>query len=275
MLFATATVARRIEEAESTLITDFARPAHARLGDSHVFIQNIGGGTAVAAGPAAPFSKVAGLGFADFDDAELTAVEQEFAARATPVRVELSTLANPDVGERLTARGYRLTGFENVLGRTLDGFCAAETDVAIEWLPPGHGREWVDIVATAFLAPDVFDAPPSQDVVDRAAIEETFSDIAQIPGVHLYLAKRGGGTAGGGSLRIFNGVAHLAGAGTLPAERRRGVQTALLQYRLADAAARGCDLAVVITQPGSVSQQNVQKQGFELLYSRSILVLKP
>ena len=66
MLFATATLARRIEEAESTLITDFARPALARLGDSRVFIQNIGGGTAVAAGPLAPFSKIAGLGFSTY-----------------------------------------------------------------------------------------------------------------------------------------------------------------------------------------------------------------
>jgi hypothetical protein len=50
-----------------------------------------------------------------------------------------------------------------------------------------------------------------------------------------------------------------------PARRPRprtagGVQTALLSARLADAAAAGCDIAVVTTQPGSKSQQNVQRR---------------
>jgi hypothetical protein len=50
------------------------------------------------------------------------------------------------------------------------------------------------------------------------------------------------------------------------------VQTALLAKRLADAARAGCDVAVVTTQPGSKSQQNVQRRGFHLLYTRAILV---
>ena len=58
----------------------------------------------------------------------------------------------------------------------------------------------------------------------------------------------------------------------MPAHRRRGVQTALLSARLADAAAAGCDIAVITTQPGSKSQQNAQRRGFDLLYTRAILV---
>ena len=109
--------------------------------------------------------------------------------------------------------------------------------------------------------------------MDRSWLDATFGDVAEVPGVVLYLATREGRPAGGGSMRVAEGLAQMCGAGTLPAERRRGVQTALLHYRLADAAARGCDLAVVVTQPGSASQQNVQRQGFELLYTRAILVL--
>ncbi|HRI11203.1 MAG TPA: hypothetical protein PKW35_25470, partial [Nannocystaceae bacterium] len=58
----------------------------------------------------------------------------------------------------------------------------------------------------------------------------------------------------------------------LPAHRRRGVQSALLTHRLAAAAAAGCELAVVTTQPGSKSQENVQRLGFALLYARAIFV---
>ena len=76
-------------------------------------------------------------------------------------------------------------------------------------------------------------------------------------------------------MRIAEGVAQLTGAATAPAYRRRGVQTALLAVRLADAAAVGCDVAVIVTQPGSKSQQNAQRQGFDLLYTRAVLVKHP
>ena len=66
-------------------------------------------------------------------------------------------------------------------------------------------------------------------------------------------------------------IAQFTGAATLPAHRRRGVQTALLAARLA-AAAAGCDLAVITTAPGTRSQRNAQRQGFDLLYTRAILI---
>ena len=50
------------------------------------------------------------------------------------------------------------------------------------------------------------------------------------------------------------------------------MQTALLSHRLAEAVRRGCDIAVVTTEPGSKSQENVQKAGFALLYARAVLV---
>ena len=77
------------------------------------------------------------------------------------------------------------------------------------------------------------------------------------------------------SFRTAEGIAQFTGAATAPAHRRRGIQTALLSARLADAAAAGCDIAVVSTQPGSKSQQNVQRRGFDLLYTRAILVKQP
>jgi GNAT superfamily N-acetyltransferase len=74
---------------------------------------------------------------------------------------------------------------------------------------------------------------------------------------------------------VAEGVAQLTGAATAPAHRRRGVHGALLWARLADAAAAGCDIAVVTTQPASKSQQNVQRRGFDLLYTRAVLVKQP
>ena len=124
MLFATASLARRIEQAETSLVSDIWRAVARRIRDDSVFLQNIGGGAAVLAGPTSPISKVVGIGFEPIDEEH----------------------------------------------------------------------------------------------------------------------------------------------------RRRGVQTTLLRERLADAAREGCDVAIVTTQPGSPSQENVQRQGFELLYARAILI---
>jgi hypothetical protein len=53
------------------------------------------------------------------------------------------------------------------------------------------------------------------------------------------------------------------------------VQSALLRARLVDASRQDCDLAIVTTEPASKSQQNVQRAGFALLYSRAVLIRRP
>ena len=50
------------------------------------------------------------------------------------------------------------------------------------------------------------------------------------------------------------------------------MQAALIAARLADARARGAELAVITTAPGSQSQANVTRRGFALAYARAILV---
>jgi len=79
----------------------------------------------------------------------------------------------------------------------------------------------------------------------------------------------------------FNKVAGL-GFGDAPGaealdeiERSFADRGVPVQVELADAAAAGCDIAVVTTQPGSKSQQNVQRRGFDLLYTRAVLVKGP
>ncbi|MGZ6124464.1 MAG: GNAT family N-acetyltransferase [Myxococcales bacterium] len=118
-------------------------------------------------------------------------------------------------------------------------------------------------------------AEPSHESFAREAIRAVLRDMIAVPGFLAYLARRGDTVAGGASLRVHEGIAQLAGAATLPAHRRRGVQTALPRRRLLFAAQAGCDLAVVTTQPGSVSQANVRREGFSLLNSRAILLKTP
>jgi GNAT superfamily N-acetyltransferase len=281
MLTASRTLAARIERAECDTVLAFARQLAA--GGTDVLIHEIGGASAVFAGAGQPINKLAGLGFAaGVDETSLAALERAFDARAADLRVELATLADPAVGIHLTRRGYELVGYENVLGLPLsadiiDGLARAHDadvkgGVLISRAHEDEARTCIETVADGFSCPDQFDGPPPTESFERQAMVDAFSAATATPGMTLYLARRDGAIAGGGATRISNQLAQLAGAATLPAHRRRGVQSALLRARLLDAARQGCDLAIVTTEPGSKSQENVQRAGFALLYSRAVLV---
>ncbi|MEN4478039.1 GNAT family N-acetyltransferase [Mycolicibacterium cosmeticum] len=252
-------LAARIEAAETALIS--AGAADVRL---------LAGGAACFAGPDSPLTKVVGLGFGGVPtDAELDEIERDYARRGAPVQVELSNLADPRIGALLTGRGYRLVSFENVLGTppaTEPGVPGVQVDKA----GADELQAWIDVVVDGFAHPDA-EGVPSHEEFPRDVLAAAVRDMVAA-GAVTYLARCRDTIAGGASMRLTDGVAQLTGAATAPAFRRRGVQSALLSARLSDAHAAGADIAVVTTSPGSRSQQNVQRKGFQLLYTRAILV---
>jgi GNAT superfamily N-acetyltransferase len=276
-MFATGSLARRIERAEASLIAECAAAASQRAEGRRAFTVPVRGGIAAFGEAESPINKIAGLGFDGVPtDEEMAVLERTYAERGAPVVVELSSFANPLVGRLLTRRGYELIGYENVSGKGLEQPGASlERDGAltIARVGPAEAAAWLDAVTTGFLNPDAYDGLPSHESYTREAIERATTDMASAEGFERYVAYRNGELAGGASFRSFEGVAQLCGSATLPAHRRKGVQTALLSHRLNEAARRGCDVAVVTTQPGSKSQQNVQRSGFAVLYVRAILML--
>ena len=273
-LFCDTALAARVERAEARLIALVGAATHRRTGAADGFAIPIAEGLASFAEPGSPYNKVVGLGFGGVPDvAALDAIEQAFTARGAPTQIELAHLADPEIGELLTGRGYRLESFENVLGRAPG--LERTTPAGIEVRPSGDEEldAWIDVVVDAVAHPDAQGVPWHEEF-PREILENAERDSAAA-GLARYAALHEGVLAGGASVRIDEGVAQLAGAATAPAHRRRGIQSALLSARLADAAAAGCDIAVITTQPGSRSQQNAQRQGFDLLYTRAVLVKHP
>jgi len=276
-LFCDVTLAARIERAEAQLIAEASRAARRRRADTAGFVIPIADGVASFAEQDSPFNKIAGLGFGGVpNSAALEEIEQRFADCASPVQVELCHLADPAIGALLTGRGYELASFENVLGLALD-------DVALPVAPPGieirrSGEDelesWLDVVVEGSLHPDSQGLAQHEEF-PRGALERAERDLAAVTGVMRYIALRNGAFAGGASFHVAAGIAQFTGAATVPEYRRRGIQTALLSARLADAAAAGCDISVITTPPGSKSQQNAQRQGFDLRYTRAVLVRQP
>lgn len=274
-MFAPVALARRIEEGHSSLIGAIADAYRARDGAAPVIKTPIAGGLAVFTTLGAPWNKVSGMGFERLDEAELAQVEREYALRCSPVQVEFPALGDNTICPALTARGYALVGFENVLGLDLGTprVPVAPPGITITPLAAGEMDVWADALITGFEHPDPSEGPRPHETFSRALLEQAYTDMADAAGFRHYLARVDGQVAGGASLFLSDGVAQLCGAATLPAHRRRGVQTALFEARLRDAVADGCDVATVTTQPGSKSQENSQRRGFHLLYTRAILVL--
>jgi ribosomal protein S18 acetylase RimI-like enzyme len=269
-MFCSVALAERIERAEQRLVASAVERARRRLPDA--FARVIGGGFAAFTEPGSPLNKVVALGFAPFDEGEWAAVEAEHARRAAPLQVELSTLADPALARFLTGRGFRLVAVENVLGLRLAPGRDARVPGDIRIEPVGREQldAWIDVMVTGSATPDTQGVGVPEQY-DRAVIERIMRDFAGAAGIVLFAARRGEVAAGAGAMALGDRIAQLCGAATLPAHRRRGVQSALLAFRLAHAAAAGCELAFVTTQPGSKSMQNVMQQGFHLLYGRNVL----
>ena len=273
-MFATRSLARRIEHAEAALVGDGAAAAAARPRDDGPFVRRLNGGVAAFTEPGAPLNKVIGLGFDGVPSAsDLAEVEAAYAARGCPVTVELSSFADPEFGRLLTRRGYELIAFENVSGVPLDAgpHPAPPAGIDIQAVGDADAESWLETVTVGFQHQDVYDGNPSHEAYNREVVRRAVNAMAAVEHFERFVARRGGELAGGASFRCFQGVAQMCGSATLPAHRRRGVQTALLHHRLAAAARAGCDVAVVTTQAGSKSQQNVERFGFGLLYVRAIL----
>ena len=179
------------------------------------------------------------------DESELDRVERAFADRGAPLQAEVSTLANPTWHACLVRRGYEPRGFENVLGHSL---VVHDTHAAGEHaLPESHSIErataddlasLAEVMVEGFGAPDVGgvggDAIPPGDELRR-----WFTFTMTVPGFEGVVVRVGGVIAAGGFLRFDGDVAQFCGAATRPDFRRRGLQSALLQWRLAHARAAG------------------------------------
>ena len=271
-LFADLELVKRIERCEARLL---AAVVSGCGGDA--FAVPVGSGYALFSGVDSPFTKLAGFGFEALELDELRQLEQRYHTLGAPVQFELATLAAAELTNVLARRGYRLSGFENVLARPLAAALppSPAPDFVVRHTKPSELEAWIDVMVQASLQLAGSETAAAHDSFDSATLETAYRDMVRCSEVQCWTAERAGTIAGGAVMSIRDGVLQLGGAATHPKHRRRGIQRALLAARLTEGRALGCDMAVVATQPGSQSQHNVQRCGFSLLYARAIWQLHP
>jgi GNAT superfamily N-acetyltransferase len=268
MQFIDIDLARRIEMAEANAGRECAEGFHRLHPDFPVGVREIAGGTAVFAGVDSPITQAIGVGLnGEVADDDLDALGEFFNARNAPAAVELCPLVAMSLYERFATRGYRLLEVSDVL--ILDNLVQARISSTT---PPGvtirattrdETKLWTQIVAQGFAE----HFPVTQTILD---VMEGFCHRSGP--CCFFLAFVDGAPAGGGVVSAHEGVGGLFGASTLPAFRRRGVQVALLNARLAWARDHECDLVASIAQPGSASHRNIERIGFRVAYTRTKLV---
>ena len=234
-------------------------------------VLDVGGGRAVCSVPGAPMNKVLGLGLGcAVTDEDLDAIEAFYDERESPIQIELCPLTMPDVPSRLSARGYVLKGFENELGCVLPIEVPTVDALRVE-VSNGDGdvENWLRVTSEGFATPDgvtSLDASPETlQVVGTIMRRFVHHDITR------YLAWVDDAPAGAAGSTIIDGVLGIFGTATLPAYRRRGAQAAVVARALQGARGKA-DLAIATTEPGSVSQRTFERFGFQVLYTRAILV---
>jgi Acetyltransferase (GNAT) domain len=262
--FADLSLARRLERAEAT---SNARFVELRAGLDPVrgacWIE-VGGTYAMYDGPSSPVTQTFGLGMFQAPTADdFDRLERFFFERGAPADHEVSPQADPAALALLVERGYRPFEFTSVMFRPVAAHSPGSPsplvpspDVRVRVIGADEADVWAKTASAGWGGAD------GDFMLDVARVN------AGAPDGHLFLAELDGRPIATAALAIHDGVAHFAGASTVPEGRRNGAQLALLDARMRHAAAHGCDLALMGAAPGSGSQRNAERHGFRIAYTR-------
>ena len=234
-----------------------------------VGLEKLAGGSLIYCAPGSPLNRAVGLGMhLPLANGVLKEVERFYAARGEAARVDLCPLADPSLIEGLKRAGYCLEMFDSVLFQFLPADFAdwpVPENIQVSQAAAEDAELWLKLTAAGFCEKE----EPDQDTLDIIGPNFHSANAA------CFLARLDGRPAGGAAMFSHEGGVEFGGDSTLLEYRRKGIQAALIKTRLAAAYQMGCDLAIALTAPGSASQRSYTRAGFQLAYTRAIMIKNP
>lgn len=222
-----------------------------------------GAGALVAFGPGRYVNRAVGITLVDIDDAGIEEIERFFAMSGVASSIEVASWCPPELLDRLVRRGYAASWFRNVYAMLLDDAVPApRPHVGVREVTARTLPQWLDLLASGNGISD----PDGRAMSDEFALA-----VHTVPGATDYVADVDGTPMGCGSLVRDGGLGWLGGAATVPAGRRRGVQTTLLRHRMAVAVRHGCDLVAATAVPSGDSARNLSRLGFTLAFAQVVM----
>jgi len=266
MRFIDRAFAKRLEMVSAISGRECAHALHSFAPDVPAAAEDIAGGIAVFTGADSPVTQAFGFGLAGaVSEAELDRLEQFFFSRGAPVALELCPFIDATLVELLRKRPYRLEEFSNVLVRDLD------PEDTVRPIPPAITVRPAEPSEAKLYTRVVTDGFAEQVPITRSLLDVVEGFFYRQRG-QAFFALLDGQIAGGAAVAAHDGIAEFYGAATLPAFRNRGVQAALISGRLAWALEQNCNIATTTTGPGTPSQRNFERDGFQIVYSRAKMV---
>jgi GNAT superfamily N-acetyltransferase len=267
MIYSDRSLSQKLERTEGRANIDFVETRARLEPDSRATWIEVGGAYAMFDGVASPLTQTFGLGlFEDATDEHLDELEQFFRQRGAEVFHEVSPMADQSILGLLGGRGYRPVELTAIMYRDLSEIDpqkpASESGgrLTTRIIDESEADVWAKTTAEGWA-----DEQPA--LVDfLLAIGKT---AARTKGSKPMLAELDGKPIAAAGFTIYDDVCILAGASTIPEARRQGAQNALLEARLRYGAEHGCRLAIMGAMPGSQSQKNAQKNGFQIAYTRT------
>lgn len=262
--FVEYTLATRLEDAQAWRAVHYARASMKQSGADGGAIVSVAGAPVIYGGEGIPVNRAISLGMhGPVSEDDLEVIEDFYALRHTDTVIDLCPLADVSLLRALQGRGYTIRGWMSMLFLPLPAMLAnVNYTLRVSRAARDQADLWIRTSARGFDETD--------DVA--ASTLRTLAPNFYAQNAHCYFAWLNDLPVGTGGMYLHNQIAEFGGASTLVKYRRRGVQGTLLQQRLVDANALGCDIAAVLTTPGSTSQRNMQRHGFQLAYTRAICV---
>jgi GNAT superfamily N-acetyltransferase len=255
---------QKLERTEARANVDFVETRERLFAGSGAAWIEVGGAYAMFDGVGSPLTQTFGLGvFEDATAEHLEEIEAFFMDRGSDVFHEVSPLADQSLMALLNARGYRPIELTCVMYQDLRDFdpnTAINTRIKTRVIEITEADLWAATAAEGW-----------------ATVHESLGEFmlafgaiaARTANGRPCIAELDGHPVAAAGFQILDDVCILAGASTVPEFRRKGAQNALLKARLQYAVDRGCWLAMMCALPGSQSQKNAQKNGFNIAYTRT------
>jgi hypothetical protein len=227
-------------------------------------LEELAGGCLAFCGPDIPLTRAIGVGTAgSVREAEIAGVESFFRSRNSAVRIVISERTDPWLPAILKKRGYQAADYLQNWWLPLERKALVKVSDDIEIVPAGLKQAdlWVRTVAAGFQEKD---SPVDEARIQRRTLD-TFYCLGFADGAQRFFAKYKGVIAGGGVLHVFGETASIRTTSCRIEHRNKGVQRALLAFRLEAAIKAGCRFAFSSTDNLGPSSHNLRRFGFTAL----------
>lgn len=227
-----------------------------RFGKATAFsVQNI---------PGPSFNTVKGI--TDEDINHIDSILDFYQKKGIPVQFEITPAhATSSLMTYLAGKGFYQSGFHTSLFAELSTIGGKmESPISTRELERNEFDIFASIYAKGFNMP----------IYLKEGIAQNNEVLYDDKNWTFYLVSIDGQPAGIGVIFIQDGIANLAAAATLPTMRNKGIHQALINKRIQQAIISNCNLVVGQAAFGSVSQNNMERAGMRIAYTKAIWVQK-